>query len=436
MKELLEDRITKRIKEVMVHYEPDYSPQAWERLKKQIPVPESRLKKLLGKHRSIFLVVVMAVVLFTVYMITSPLPVDENSASNPIASESENYLASRTPDETVYSEKSTTIWQDNSNIGKQEEESIPSDVRPVQITDSFLATDRDNVQTGSTVEEMREEIKNNFVAPVMINGIDFDYQDNIKGLIPFESRDEGIQFGKDKAYDKGRKLKFNWPDFSLLFLKDERYDKFVGPNKLAFYYSPEIHSSDSLKTFGVSQGIAISFEGPIRSLFSISAGLSYQSIDFHKTLFFEKVPPHLVLQPGDTNRTFYYLDSIGIRRGSYKFLELPVTVNFKFIESPRSEVWFSAGISSIAFLQQKYIYETIMEGVSKSSGVSIKEWRNIHPLASMNFGLFYRYKFSDRYLLQSSMLYKHHLKPLGYNSMKLNRLNFQIGLIYHFGRQN
>ncbi len=77
-----------------------------------------------------------------------------------------------------------------------------------------------------------------------------------------------------------------------MLTKEESYDKFVGPNKLAFFYSPEIHYSDSLKTLGVSQGIGISFEGPIRSSVSISAGLSYQAINFHKTIFSEKVPPH------------------------------------------------------------------------------------------------------------------------------------------------
>ncbi len=66
---------------------------------------------------------------------------------------------------------------------------------------------------------------------------------------------------------------------------------------------------------------------------------------------------------------FYYIDSIGIRSGSYKFLELPVSVNFKFIESPRSQVWLGTGISSIAFLKQDYTYETIVEGISESSSI-------------------------------------------------------------------
>jgi hypothetical protein len=435
MKVKLEDRITKRIKKVMVQYEPEYSPLAWERLKKQLPVPESRVKKLLGKHSSGFFLAVIAGVLIIVYTITSLLPVDKNSVTDPRSSESENYSVTGTTEETGYSKKPTIIRHENSNIIiEQEKKSISSDIIPVQITDPYLATDKDKVQSGGAVEGISEVIKNDFVPPVMIEGTDFCSQEIVIGLIPIESRDEDIRLWKDRTNEKKRKLKFNSPDFNLLFLKDKSYDKFTGPDKLAIYYSPEIHRSDSLKTLGVSQGIGISFEGPVRPLISISAGLSYQSIDFHKTLFVEKVPPHLVLQPDDTSHMmFYYLDSIGIRSGSYKFLELPVAVNYRFIESHRSQVWLSAGLSSIVYLGQKYFYETIVEKVHNSSSISIKEWGNIHPLASVNFGILYRYNISDRYLLQSSMQYKHHLTPLGYYSMKINRLEFQIGLIYYFG---
>ena len=187
---------------------------------------------------------------------------------------------------------------------------------------------------------------------------------------------------------------------------------------------------------GVSQGTGFTFEGRIHSLVSISAGLSYQAIDFNETILSVKVPPHdLVLQPPDTNRTFYYIDSTEIRSGSYAFLELPVSVNFKFIESARSQVWLGAGFSSIAFLGQEYTYETVVEEISELSSISVKAWENIHPLASLNFSLIYRYKFSEKFLLHGSLQYKQHLVPLGYNSMKLNRLNFQLGIIYNFGRE-
>ena len=49
MKESIDDRITKRIKEVMEQYEPDYSPQAWEKLRKQMPVPVFWLKRAIAE---------------------------------------------------------------------------------------------------------------------------------------------------------------------------------------------------------------------------------------------------------------------------------------------------------------------------------------------------------------------------------------------------
>jgi hypothetical protein len=72
---------------------------------------------------------------------------------------------------------------------------------------------------------------------------------------------------------------------------------------------------------------------------------------------------------------------------------------------------------------------------SSSSSVSVKAWENIHPLASFNIGLLYRYELSDRFFLHGSAQYRQHLVPLGYNSMKLNRLNFQAGIIYRFGNK-
>jgi hypothetical protein len=156
-------------------------------------------------------------------------------------------------------------------------------------------------------------------------------------------------------------------------------------------------------------------------------------MNFDVTLSSQKVPPEGPLQPADTNQTINNVDSIDIRSGSYKFLELPVAVNFKFIESPRSQVCISAGISAIAFLKQNYTYETVVGGISNSSSVSVSAWEDIHPLASFNIGLLYRYKLSDRFFLHGSAQYRQHLVPLGYNSMKLNRLNFQTGIIYRFG---
>jgi hypothetical protein len=437
MKQSIDDRITTRIKEVMEQYEPDYSPQAWDKLSKQMAMPEFRFRKLFLKYKFYLSCLVITGLVVIVYMDTNVLPADKYPASDPLFPESSYYLPSQQPKEIIYSEKTADPKPVIYKTGiKQEEKYKLSEIKTFRITDSLTAAYQDYTQTENVIKEVAVNIEQKPVIPILLEGIDAGCQYNISQLIPIKYQADEIPALKSPSSYKTKKFKFQWPGSDFKQTEEGSYDKFTGPNKLVFFYSPEIHYSDSLSKLGVSQGFGISFEGSIRSSVSVSAGLSYQSMNFDVTIFSAKVPPDLSgLQPSDTNRTFYYIDSTVIRRGSYKFLELPVAVNFKFIESPRSQVWLSAGISTIAFLKQDYTYETVVDGISTSSSVSVKAWENIHPLASFNIGLLYQYKFSDRLYLHGSAQYKQHLVPLGYNSMKLNRLNFQAGIIYRFGRR-
>jgi hypothetical protein len=438
MKVSSDDIVTKRIKEVLEQYEPDYSPQFWEKIRKQRPVPELWLTTLLQKYRFWLSVLTIAGISFIVYMGTGLLTADKNSAVDPLSSESLNYSVSERANEITNLEKNLASGESHSyNNISREEKNITFKVMPARITNPLPAGYQHNIPLENAMTGRPERIDKFPGKYVLLDGTDSGFHFRTPQLIPITYRADNIQLLKGLTYNKTEKFEFHWPDIHSLTTKKEDYDKFFGPNKLAFFYSPEIHFSDSLKTMGVSQGIGISFEGPVRSLVSVSVGLSYQANTFDKTILLGLVPPRdLVLQPGDTNRTFYYIDSIGIRRGSYKFLEVPVSLNFMFLETPRSQLWFGTGISSIAFLQQEYTYETYVEEVRESSSISVKAWKNIHPLASVNFSLLYRYNISDRYLLHGSIQYKHHLGTLGYNSMKLNRLNFQVGIIYRFGRED
>jgi hypothetical protein len=435
MKELFDDRITKRVKEVLEQYEPAYSPAAWEKLRKQMPVPESRLKKLLLKYKFWFSSLIIAGILLIVYNVTSIQHADEVSAIDPVSSEYENYIVSEEPKEITYSEQTSALRYGTSDINTgQKGEKVLFKAEPFLIAETSKSTYQVDTQVRSAITEIPEIIGRASAIPISSERIDFGYKYNSTQLLPVGDQQADMKLLKDPTTKKPGKFEFHWPGFNSSLTGEEDYNKFVGPNKLVVFYSPEIHYSDSIGNMGVSQGIGIAFEGPVRSLISVSAGLSYQTIDFHETILSVKVPPHdLVLQPPDTNRTFYYVDSTEIRSGSYSFIELPVSVNFKFIESPRSQVWLGAGFSSIAFLGQEYTYETVVEEISESSSVSVKAWENIHPLASLNFSVIYRYKFSEKFLLHGSIQYKQHLVPLGYNSMKLNRLNFQLGIIYNFG---
>jgi hypothetical protein len=308
-------------------------------------------------------------------------------------------------------------------------------ISTVIVRDSLSATYQNDTDTDNTIMAKPFSTEQNTVISNLLEEMEIGCEYELPKLIPMRYEVAEITVLRSPSPEKTKKLKLKWPGSDFIQTEEGSYDRFTGPNRLVVFYSPEIHYSDTLKNLGVSQGAGISFEGLIRSSISISAGLSYQEMNFNQIIYSDKIYSHNSSQhPVDTIDISELIDSIGVRSGSYKFIELPVAVSFKFIESARSQVWLSAGISAIAFLQQDYSYETIVGGISDSSGVSVKAWENIHPLASFNIGLLYRYELSDRFFLHGSAQYRQHLVPLGYNSMKLNRLNFQAGIVYRFGR--
>ena len=144
MKELFDDRFTQRIKEVLEQYEPAYSPQAWEKLRKQMPVPESRLKKLLLKYKFWFSGLVITGILITVYNVTNIQLADGVSAIDPVSSEYVNYSVSDNSKEVTYSEKTAGLRNGISEISiGQEDKSVFTEVTLVRITESLPATDQD-----------------------------------------------------------------------------------------------------------------------------------------------------------------------------------------------------------------------------------------------------------------------------------------------------
>ena len=93
---------------MMEQYEPGYSPQAWEKLRKQIPVPVFWLKKLFLKYGYWFAGVAIIGVLLVAYKVTSLTASDNNSANDPVLSESANLYVREEPKEITYSEKTAT----------------------------------------------------------------------------------------------------------------------------------------------------------------------------------------------------------------------------------------------------------------------------------------------------------------------------------------
>jgi hypothetical protein len=434
MKEPFEDRMTKRIREVLEQYEPEYSPQAWEKLRKQMPVPDFWFRRLLPKYKFWFSGTAIVGVLVIVYEVASVLLSDKNSAGNPMLPTASNYLEPEKAKEITYSEKRATLRNSISTDGiNLQEKSISSHLSPVTLTEYSPATDQDYTMGGSSIEEMPDKIERKPEIPVLLTVTGFSYQHDKAQLDLVKLKMEKISVKKTPSKNKTGKSKPQLSGFNSLITQITQkagYDKFIGPNKLAIFYSPEMLHTNTLHNLGVSHGIGISFEGPVRSAFSISAGLSYQALDFHVTTFSEEIP-----SPDDPGGTIY-IDSTIVTSGSYKYMEVPLSFNFKFFESTRSQLWFGTGLSSIIFIQQDYTTETVVGGVSEQvSNSSAKGGENVLPLASLNLSLLYRYKFSDRILLHSSIQYKPHLQTLGYNSMKLNRLNLQLGLVYCFGHK-
>ena len=107
--------------------------------------------------------------------------------------------------------------------------------------------------------EIPESIERASVIPVSAERIEFGYQYNTTQLIPVEDQTSGYStIERSRHTKKPGKFEFHWPGFNSSLTKEGDYNKFIGPNKLAFFYSPEIHYSDSIGNMGVSQGIGIS----------------------------------------------------------------------------------------------------------------------------------------------------------------------------------
>ena len=514
MKEPFEDKITNRIREVMEHYEPDYSPQAWEDFRKRMPVPQSWLKRILLKYRYWLAGFTITGILLVSIKVLSPVAIEKEGiiktaiSQFPTDPESEiimvtvnsdgkvplkkcesgiitipdnettsidlpdrlnNPLPADTgkdnQDETVSStyphvrmneslpdpignnthNEAITLANMPARLNKplpppiwnnQQNESITSPDLPVLLNDTLHVADEENNPMESETTVIPDNFVKRYPVPDILRIREILYPVRTTQLIPVKLQTEKTFASGSPRSERTKKFRLQLPEFNSLKPESKVYNKFTGPNRIALFFSAEIHHSDSLKTIGIARGFGISIEGPIHSSFVVSAGVTLQSMNFNKTISSVKVPIRNNQQTSDSSRIPQYVDSLKRRSGSYKYLELPVFVSYKLTGSEKSQLWICTGVSLIAFLGQKYTYETRVGSVSTSSAVEVKPWKNIYPLGSLNFSILYRYKLSERLFLQSSIQYKQHLVEMGYNSMKLNRLNMQAGLIYRFGRDN
>jgi hypothetical protein len=465
MKEAFEDRITRRIKEVLEQYEPEYSPQAWKEFRKHKLRRKFWLIKFLEKYRYWFTGIVITGILIIVFMVKSPSGPEKEAAVIPQSfdsagsfdsirrSESFNYPEPQKTEEVSAPEKPVILSSVDSKadaaFGK---ENISFKYLPVHIIDSLPANYGSNIQIENEIPVNPDSIEKIPAGSDLFRTEGFGDQLNNKPLIPSVIKAVEIPALASRTSDRTRQFKLQLPEFNELSKESKKYNKLEGPNKLTIFYSPEInYCNDSLKTSRISHGFGIIIEGPVRSFISVSAGLSYQSVNFRNTILIKEVPLHMS-PPIDhfyISRENIYIDNTTIlRRGRYKYIELPVSVDFKLLESTRSRVWLGTGISSMAFLMKNFTSEVIIRrdarvdtarvfrDFSEIVNISPAVWKNIHLLASLNFCLIYRFQFSDRLFLHSAIRYRLYPEPLGYYSMKMNNLNLQVGLGYRFGRED
>ena len=445
MKEAFEDRITRRIKEVMEQYEPEYSPQAWKEFRKQKLQRENWRKRFFLDFRYWFNAITITFILIIVIRILSPSVLEKEAVVFPQRSESVNHHESKEINEISVPEKPVTLSSDGSKADTTtSKESTVFNYLPVCINDSLHTNNGNKIQVVNEIPVMTDSIEKVPAGSDIFRAEDFGNQFNNTQLISLEIKTIEISSLTYHTSERTRQYKLQLPELNSLTTESKKYNKFIGPNKLSLFYSPEInYCCDPFKTSVISHGFGIIFEGPVRSFISISAGLSYQSVNFNNIIFSKHVPMHMS-PPIDHFYLFrykIYIDSIGIiTSGSYKYIELPVSANLKFLEGTRSQVWLGTGISSMAFLRQNFAsevnIETIAGDISEKVGISPNVWKNIHPLASINFSLIYRFQFSDRLFLNSAIRYRLYPEPLGYYSMKMSHLNLQIGLGYRFGRED
>ena len=413
----------------MVQYEPEYSPQAWKDFRKHKRRREFWLTRFFLKYRYWFSGIIITGILIVIFRGFSPsipveetnvIPQDSGSVYDPESEKTEGVPVPERP--VILSHVNSRA---DTAAGK---ENISFNYLPIRINDSLPANYDNRIQIKNKIKGIPDSIEIVPARSDFLREKGLGNQSDNSQLIPLQLKSVKVPDLTSHISDRTGKSKLQLPELSSLTTQYNNYKKFTGPNKFALFYSTEVHHSDSIKTFGISQGFGIVIEGPIRSFISISAGLSYQSVNFNKTIFSgqveDSIPPWTSL-----------VDSIVILSGSYKYLELPVSFNLRFLKSARSQVWLGTGISLMSFSKQKYTYETIVKYRSKNEAdIFSNAQGNVHQMASLNFGLLYRFKFTDRIFLNSAIQYKLHLSALGSNSMKLNRLNLQVGLGYRFGR--
>lgn len=418
MKELFEDKMNDKFRKELVNYHVPYDQQAWERLSKDLQAkPVSRWRKWKLSAGWGFGIAVAGLIIYYAYLSTiDPLGIKQ------LQHNTTSTIAKR---EHAQSSNSTTghSIDFNKKIQPGSEVSVPNGPTERRfVTQEVLIQRKDSkhIDNESRIPVSKEpdvQVTEFLVAKTgMLKSPEIKVK--LKELREKNTRRPEI---------KRQKLKL--PKLNIGFSGDH-YSRFVGPNKLSLFYNPEFDLEKTLRNPGLVHGLGIEFEGPINSTINLAIGVSYFSKQYSGSETFRLDSSKI------SGLHVPFVDSTITRTGSYQFLEMPVTLRLSLYSGQRSSLFFNAGFSLIAFLNQEYNTHTVVNQEETDTNIKQKAWKNIYPVGSLNFGLTYRYALSDRFSIGTSVEYKNHLPGLGAFPLELNRVSGEIGIMYRFGRKD
>ena len=432
--------MTDKIREVLVSYEAEYSPEAWENFSEKLePMYSGKQTK---RNRWLFgigglILVGLVYILFSWYGKVQESKTETNQSIQHIESRKQEE-----PPGIVNPDSSTSLLP-----SAVTDKTVPKDklvkISPLKKTDDHTIQLKEKDKLESSVFMVKDQLRNNKMYQLqsrVLNSLlqkEFGTEDSIEINRKLAQADK-IKIRKKKKKNKVS-FKIKPPRISLRGTNNKLYKKFLGPNKLAVHWLPEVHYSSKFDKPSVSYGIGIELEGPLSEQLGFAVGVNYQKNKFSESIAaFESLPTRNQSDFNEKELSSLNLsdDSVRIRNTDYQFLELPISLNMYFLQSDYSKFSLSLGMSALFFLKENSSipFRMLPDNLPYVENKSYGSFDNIHFTGSLNLGLAYQYRLSQRLALNTGFQYKLGLGNLGGLPMKLNRSSFQAGIIYRFGR--
>ena len=444
MHESFENKMTEKFRQVLENYEAGYSAEAWEKLKPVLPPRPPFIFRILRNFKYWFPGIIITGTLIFILKTDLPSlnavipPARENSqalcnpenvpALQPVATGAKPVIKTR-QDYLLPLNGSPS-----GNSTKYDLPSVPSEIHE----ESSRPAEKSPVESVSLPDVTANDSWKSFRQPAPSMAGYKMPAPGLLSLVPVYADPAPETPVRAAAIPKHKSagFKFSFPQIGSLLKTDEDYNRFTGPQRIIFLYNPEIPRDKNLKLLGLSQGGGINIEGNLRHSVSVSAGIFYQSASYSKVAFSAKVPPHNLHIPADSINKSLYIDSVIVKSGRYSFVEIPLTVNLKLIETGKSLLALNCGFSVVICLGQKQSTTTRVGDNSTTSSVTTGAWSKISVPGSINTGLTFERSLSDRFSLIMSAGYKFGTWKQWPPAMQISRFSLQAGIAYKFGKRH